>query len=517
MTGSTAEVPSPSRGEGIHYFGFSSMPQLGQWLLAWPFIRLFGESFVTLRLVTLLLALFGTIAFYDLLRRETGGSPWLAAFVAAALAFNPLWLLLAGTFVTDVPALALALAALACYSRGLRGGRLRWLAAGTGFALLAVLTRQNTAAAPLAAALVCWRLPSIRNRGVWLAALALPLVVAGLTHLWLNGRGDVVPFHVTLPSATSLLYVVTLGGQLLGLAAFPVLLLRSAVVKPVALVVSLAVLLGGAVLLAFVLPSMAGRAFPYGGPILTNAGGAMDTIGFVWGERPLLLGPAGRGLLTFLGCVTGALLLQRLACRSTWRPRNELLLLYGLVSVALLVVTPSISDKYFLVLVPVVLSGAAAAGAKPPRPLAGLTGLAVLAVLSVVLTHDVLAWSAAPGSSAGAVARGIPPAAIEGGVEWNGWYAAEGAEHASIRPPGPRLLLWTTRAWFPKVEGRFALSFTPLPGTTVVDEEPYLLWLPPGRRRFLLLAPAATDESQVDFDSRLFPLARLSLRASVCR
>src|SRR5207248_358482 len=110
-----------ARGEGIHYWGQPSMPQLGQWLWALPFVWLLGESHVGLRLSTLLLSGLGVLAFYELLRGEAGLPRPRAAFTAAALAVNPLWFVLSGTFMTDVPALALSLIALALYARALRG------------------------------------------------------------------------------------------------------------------------------------------------------------------------------------------------------------------------------------------------------------------------------------------------------------------------------------------------------------------------------------------------------------
>src|ERR1051326_6354174 len=40
-------------GDGIHYYGWASMPELGQWLWAWPFVKLLGPSSATLRIATI--------------------------------------------------------------------------------------------------------------------------------------------------------------------------------------------------------------------------------------------------------------------------------------------------------------------------------------------------------------------------------------------------------------------------------------------------------------------------------
>ena len=69
------------------------------------------------------------------------------------------------------------------------------------------------------------------------------------------------------------------------------------------------------------------------------------------------------------------------------------------------------------------------------------------------------------------------------------------APKAAPTPGGPPLyhdsmVLKFTQDYFPHVTGRYALSFSEIPGTLVVDSEPYQEWLLPGQRKFLLLQPA---------------------------
>src|SRR2546423_6931013 len=42
-------------GKGLHYFYLASIPQLGQWLWALPFVGIFGASHAVLRISTLVL------------------------------------------------------------------------------------------------------------------------------------------------------------------------------------------------------------------------------------------------------------------------------------------------------------------------------------------------------------------------------------------------------------------------------------------------------------------------------
>jgi hypothetical protein len=179
-------------GQGIQYFHSASMPVLGQWLWAWPFAAVLGNTHVALRLSTMGLALVGLAAFFDLLR-QGGLAPRRAAFVAACLGLNPLYFLLSGTFMTDVPALAFSLAALALYGRAMQAAAARpafaraVLPGAVVCAVLAAVTRQNTMTVPLAAGLVLvLRYPRLRVRPVWLLAVALPAVVALATHCWVT-------------------------------------------------------------------------------------------------------------------------------------------------------------------------------------------------------------------------------------------------------------------------------------------------------------------------------------------
>ena len=115
--------------------------------------------------------------------------------------------------------------------------------------------------------------------------------------------------------------------------------------------------------------------------------------------------------------------------------------------------------------------------------------LALTGLVSVGLIHDWLAWNSARWEvGRRALVRGIDPWDIEGGVEWNGWFAVE---QRPGRPVGVRRgpTLRFTRDWFPHVTGRYALAFSQPPGTLRRDSEPYSLWLLPGRREFVLIEP----------------------------
>src|SRR5260221_6336321 len=136
-------------GGGIDYGQWAAMPQWGMWLWSLPFVRALGPSFVVFRVSTIILSWLGLLAFANLCVHALEGQVWLAAFVTALVAFNPLFFTLSGTFMTDVPSLSMCLIALALYHRAIRGGSVwMWLGAAAA-SFMAVSTRQNTWTLPL--------------------------------------------------------------------------------------------------------------------------------------------------------------------------------------------------------------------------------------------------------------------------------------------------------------------------------------------------------------------------------
>jgi hypothetical protein len=486
-----------AQGLGIDYGGWESMPQLGQWLWACPFVRLFGESHAALRLSTVLLSWVGLAAFYDLLRQQAI-APGRAALATATLASYPLFFLLQGTFMTDVPALSLSLASLALYVRAFRAGRPAWIAAACAVAVLAAVTRQNTLAVVGAAAVLMGREPVLRRLGGWWMAVLLPLAAGLVTHLWFSGRDDVRALQPSLSPPAVLLALPFVTIHLCGLAAIPLLVLGWRGGSWKACAIGFAALAAGAgywLLYGAYLPY--GGLFPYTENILTPWGafaGSRSTGLLTVGERPLLLGTGARVLLTLLGCAAGALLLVHAA--RVWRQGAWAtpLALFTLFSIPFILVAPDLYDRYLLFLLPGALAlaateapGAVAAPESRGRWLAAGAAAVLTGTVSLGLMHDWLAWNAARWAlGRRAVARHVDPRDIEGGVEWDAWHAGVG--DAAPRSGGPRWpVLPFTRDWFPAITGRYALSFSELRGARRLDSEPYELWLLPGRREFFLL------------------------------
>jgi hypothetical protein len=202
-----------------------------------------------------------------------------------------------------------------------------------------------------------------------------------------------------------------------------------------------------------------------------------------------------RWLLTALGCVGGALLLSRFV---QWRRNGswvQPLLIYTLIQWLLLLFSPTLYGRYLLVLVPgVLLVAAATTRARPWSWAIALFLLVIEGAFSVASYHDWLAWNSARWELGRRALdlHHIPVNQIEGGLEWDGWFSKtpatwEQSSEQSVQAPLKGLNLPFNQLSFPSLDASYALSYAEIPGTDVVDRQPYSLWLFPGQRHFYLI------------------------------
>jgi hypothetical protein len=208
------------------------------------------------------------------------------------------------------------------------------------------------------------------------------------------------------------------------------------------------------------------------------------------GDCPVLMNLPVRIVLSVLGCLGGAALAGRLAAMTDGSALPVPLLVFGALQIPLVFLGFGPIDRYFLPIIPVALAIADFAPERSNnRWLPGLAAIFVLAVVSIGLMHDWLSWNQARWTlGQRALERGWKPNEIEGGMEWNGWYSPQ------ERPPTfegqHRLWLTFTAQCFPHVLGRVALSFSPIHGTRILDQESYTLWLQARKGHFYLLEAA---------------------------
>jgi hypothetical protein len=481
-----------AHGDGIHYSKWASMPQLGQWLWSWPFLHVIGWPHFALRASVITLSWLGLVSFYDLLRQQKIPMA-LAGFAACVLATNPLFFVSQGTYMTDVPALSFGLMALNCYSRAIDQRNLCWLSGAIVLAVLGSITRQTMIAAPMAAALVLLKCPDIRLKPLWMLSVVVPVAACAGASRWFAHRPDILPMQLTLTwKALWLRLFIAL--HWCGLAVLPLCLLtlRRKSWKIFAAAFTILLLAAGG-LYFFMKELPYGGSFPYCRGMLSPWGTFSE--GLVAGQREILLTQPLRVAISILGCIGGAEILTALVGAVRAGKFPGLLLLFTAFEFLFVLAFPDFMDRYLEILFPgAVYLVVTQNSVSNPVWLPATLLVALCGVISVALFHDWLSWNTARwelGRRAIAT-KVIQPIDIEGGFEWDGWYASADPNHSLVASASfnnkPGLILWYSRYVFPQVNGRFALAFTPLKGGTVMDSIPYTLWLPRRQNDFLFVA-----------------------------
>ncbi|MDE3050911.1 MAG: glycosyltransferase family 39 protein, partial [Nitrospirota bacterium] len=166
----------------LHEWATANLPFQTYW--GGLFAHVFGYSFTSLRISTLVLVFFGLSAFY-FLARECGLNDTQAGLTMVALLASPLFLLYSFTFQTDVPLLMCLIIALFFYTRAIKKHSYPLMVSASVAASAAILTRQFGLAIP-AGVFLLWALSKERRKQAPLFAMGLILpVVAGLCQLYL--------------------------------------------------------------------------------------------------------------------------------------------------------------------------------------------------------------------------------------------------------------------------------------------------------------------------------------------
>jgi hypothetical protein len=147
-----------------HNWLSANMPFQAYWALLFCFIG--GFSFSMLRLSTLVLSIFGLLAFYGL-SREHGLNRSVSALLTLCIASSPLYFRFSLNFMTDVPFLSTITIALYLYTRALRLESW-WLMIIASLAASATILTRQFGTALVAALFILWMLDQERwKRAAW--------------------------------------------------------------------------------------------------------------------------------------------------------------------------------------------------------------------------------------------------------------------------------------------------------------------------------------------------------------
>jgi hypothetical protein len=479
--------------------------------IAWGalFGFLLGPTFGAFRLSTVVITALGAVALYGLCR-DLGVSRGRGALGMATFLFNPLVFVLAFTFMTDAHFAALLVIATWLYARAVGPAAIdaRFLAAGSGLAALAFLTRQQGALivpAVLTFLLVTRRLRVDRASLLILVQLVAPVAVAiAGYYAWLRYGNDVPAvqasfFREVLDEGWSgtwwllrRLTVVEL--MYLGLFALPLMAAALLAVRRLTEGIPrrgwlLFALWQGALLVGVTALWVRGAQMPYIAQFFGAGGlGAPDVLG----SRPILLGPEVRVALTIV-CLVASLLLGMIAARgmgappSLARSRAGLVLSIGLWQVAG-VLPPSYHyigwsagslDRYLLPLAPLAVA-LALWGLRAVRlalPLGWIIAFA-LALFSIAGTRDYLVYMRAVWAiGEEAVAQGVALDKLDAGSGWDGYHLYEAGLEQHIRSRTPKGGPWWVYFYAPETDSSYVVSGKPLRGHLVVMRRPYSSWL----------------------------------------
>ena len=487
----------------IVYNGWAAAMILAQLYLGAAFIKLFGFSYTTVRMSTLLIAVILAFVLQRTLVRA-GISERNATLGTLALVLSPLYLMLSVTFMSDTWGLfAIVLCLYGC---------LRALQASTDPASIAWLCFAIAANAIFGTSRqIAWlgiavMVPStlflLRNRRRVFLAGSVATVAGALFLLaclhWLAHQPYVIHFPLFIhhfPLLHALKELVRL------FLDIPLLLLPLVATFVVALrkgsrrtVLAISVLL-----LAYFF--LATYPTPVRQPLTSlfeRTTGDWVTVqgifngGGLGGAAPYFLNRAARTLLTLAGLAGLAGLLYSLlrlprlsstpaSTRISWPQLGVLLapftLAYSILLISSVASTNNIYDRYALglLIVPVVcLVRYFQDRIQPQLPLATSFLILAMAIYGIALTHNTFSFHRARVALAAELtANGIPLTSFDGGWEYNFDVELQHAGHINYflvntptdgyvpvaRPPGPCPMFWYYRT--PHIHPLYGVSFDP--------------------------------------------------------
>lgn len=407
--------------------------------------KVFGFSFAALRVANLLVAAAAVFVFVRLLE-EFGIAPFERLAAGLALALNPLYLVLANSFMTDIHYLFWMLAACLFYVRNIKNpadARALWLAGACAAA--AYLTRQLAVALPLAftAALLQQRRLKLRELG---AAWALPLAAMAGHYLWFKFSHG--------PTWASENYV---GASTLAHLAKPAAFLNDSVFRLFSSMTEIGLLL------------------------LPLAGGALKPSGFFASPLFWKAATAAAALSSvFLLCCSS------LALRAGGQPLR-FLFLAGVLQLGVSLIGAKFFDRYLLTLLPWFAAAAVytARGVKFSRPALGLA-LAVYAIIGWAGMADYLAWNRAKWELASRPRPGLAQGEIAAGFDHDAWlnYPANMAYLRSMKP----LKMIGEWEWQKINKYKAIISYAPDPRLRQLDKTEYATPLSRGKVTLYLLS-----------------------------
>jgi hypothetical protein len=469
---------------------------------------IFGFSFTTLRLSTLVLGWCGGVSLY-VLARAAGARHGVALVCALFAITSPLYFVLSSTFMTDIPFFAFGSAGVAAIAVAIRSGRRGLFFAGVVLIALATITRQVGLVLAAACAAGCFSSGRLTPKHVLYSALPLAGAGAAFGAYYVYLRITPAPETLLMFREQQVIDLITTSGiafaRRVAMGAIATFLYVGLAVAPCAIVIELNAHRGagaqpararwmwiaGCAAAVMILFWRLDKFLPVTGDFLTVSGiGGLTLAG---AESLPRVGTSARVALTMIAVVTGVWILAR--CFDDVRSMARALLRDGrltadmsvrlicLAAIAIyipLIVPLWVYDRYLIPVICLTLIAVAPANGPRLNRRAGIAAallIALQAAVSVAGTHDYLAWNRARWQAAADWAgSGRAMDLFDAGREVNAWVSYDADES-----------LDRARTIWNREHATVRLAFACEPGATVVREYPYPTWLVPGGRSLCLM------------------------------
>jgi hypothetical protein len=477
-------------------------------------IRLFGFSFTLVRLSTLPFAAGCAFLLYWL-GRAAGLNPRFAVFASLSVALSPLFIPMAASFMTDIPAMFFWLACLCWSMRAAEApGELRaagWMAAAAAAGVAGGSIRQVVWVVPLLVLpAVAWfrrREPPVvaAAAGLWMATAA----TEALCFRWFLAQPHTHLGASSWPGVPLARTLVVCGVQFFScgveclLLVLPVLAIylsdwRGRFRAPLSLALSLLVSGAGLAIFTWRL----GKDLLIGN--IVSPDGILGAGTEAMGYKPRILPASALGALELALAVCVAVTAAALVARSKSRRGTADPDALSLRRFLWLSVPPALAymlavlylgnlyDRYLLPLLPVIaipLLWAYQRAVRNAPPALGWAIVCVLALYGIATTHDYIAAGRARAQAAAALtSAGIPRTSITAGFEYDGWTQLEqsgvtASFHAGMPlshayPVSPPYRFWAAT---PSVDPVYFVMYSRLAALHDSRFPPvrYRAWLPP--------------------------------------
>ncbi len=425
-----------------------AMTLVGQIFWGTLFCKIFGFSFVVLRFSTLIACLIASITFYKIALWFSSDKK-TAAFATVVIFFNPLFLSLSFTFMTDVHFFSFLLLSIYCFIKYLDKRKFIFIVLATVFTVFATMIRQPGVLMPLSFALVIF----YKNRNIksFLKAL-IPFIITMIflaahsywLHHYVRSAQNVAGISALAKSASSMDFyqvITRLGKSLLysGLFLAPLIVLFGKEIanrfKITKLKTIIFVVLCGLFLL------IGGVHYP-GINIFYNLGlGPKLLKDNYWHHNisPQLNYEVWANFIKITSLIASIFMLlvfpfKEILPKQKSHDNNEeaadlakkFLLIFISGYMALLIISTYFFDRYTIP-----LSGAIALlllsgkiNFSGIQKITALAFLAIMMIFSIGATHDYLSWNRSRWQALEKLTQDmkISPSDIDGGFEFNAWY-----------------------------------------------------------------------------------------------